>query len=91
MASNHDLNTDIDRTNGRRYYKKNNLNDRYIIHDAKDLKDNIEGNNNELVVTNIKITAIWITNDAKEESIKAAMYLANKYDLKVITMTHMFE
>ena len=90
MASNHDLNTGIDRETNRRYYHKSKFNDRYIIYDAKDLKDNELGNNNEIIVKNIKAEAIWLTDKATDEEVNAAFELSDLYDLDIIDVEQIF-
>ena len=56
------------------------FNDKYIIYDAKDLKDNELGNNNEIIVKNVKAEAIWLTDKATDEEVKAWMSLPEPYE-----------
>ena len=85
VASNYDLLSGIDReNNNRRYFEERQIN--YLVYDYADLELHEDDNeeNNEIVLTNTKITGIWVTCDASNKHKEFAKKVAEKYNLPLI-------
>ncbi len=85
MASSYDLFSGIDRDNDcRRYFDEKDMDS--IVYDYNDLElhEDDPEENNEIVVTNTKITGIWVTTDAPNNLKALAQDLAEKYNLPMI-------
>lgn len=89
-ASNADLHSCVDMKTCKRYYINSARNREHIIYDAKDLKPNKYGVNDEIVVKDTVRVAIWLTDIAADESIQAAFDLANKYNLEIVDVQQDF-
>ena len=82
VASNYDLLSGIDReNNNRRYFEEKQI--RYLVYDYADLElhEDDDEENNEIVITNTKITGIWVTSDASNKHKEFAKKVAEKYNL----------
>ena len=84
VASSYDLTSGIDRENNRRYFDKKQLSD--LVYDYADLELHIDDDeeNNEIVITNVKIKGVWVTSDASNKHKEFAKKLAEKYNLPLI-------
>ena len=84
VASSYDLTSGIDRENNRRYFDDVQLND--LVYDYADLELHIDDDeeNNEIVITNVKIKGVWVTSDASNKHKEFAKKLAEKYNLPLI-------
>ena len=85
VASNYDLLSGIDReNNNRRYFDEKQMN--YLVYDYADLElhEDDDEENNEIVLTNTKITGIWVTCDASNKHKEFAKKVAEKYNLPLI-------
>ena len=85
VASNYDLLSGIDReNNNRRYFDEKQMS--YLVYDYADLELHEDDNeeNNEIVLTNTKITGIWVTCDASNKHKEFAKKVAEKYNLPLI-------
>ena len=84
MACSYDLFSGIDKETGRRWFDSNDMDN--IVYDYNDLElledDNEE--NNEIIMKNFKITAIWVTSDASNKLKELAAKLAKENDLPLI-------
>ena len=85
VASNYDLLSGIDReNNNRRYFEEKQIS--YLVYDYADLElhEDDDEENNEIVLTNTKITGIWVTSDASNKHKEFAKKIAEKYNLPLI-------
>ena len=84
VASSYDLTSGIDRENNRRYFDEKQLSD--LVYDYADLELHIDDDeeNNEIVITNVKIKGVWVTSDASNKHKEFAKKLAEKYNLPLI-------
>ena len=85
VASNYDLLSGIDReNNNRRYFEEKQM--KYLVYDYADLElhEDDDEENNEVVITNTKITGIWVTSDASNKHKEFAKKVAEKYNLPLI-------
>lgn len=85
VASNYDLLSGIDReNNNRRYFDEKQMS--YLVYDYADLElhEDDDEENNEIVLTNTKITGIWVTCDASNKHKEFAKKVAEKYNLPLI-------
>ena len=85
IASNYDLLSGIDReNNNRRYFDEKQMS--YLVYDYADLElhEDDDEENNEIVLTNTKITGIWVTSDASNKMKAFAKDLSDKYNLPLI-------
>ena len=85
VASNYDLLSGIDReNNNRRYFEERQIS--YLVYDYADLElhEDDDEENNEIVLTNTKITGIWVTCDASNKHKEFAKKVAEKYNLPLI-------
>ena len=85
VASNYDLLSSIDReNNNRRYFEEKQIS--YLVYDYADLElhEDDDEENNEIVLTNTKITGIWVTCDASNKHKEFAKKVAEKYNLPLI-------
>ena len=84
IASNYDLCSSVDKDTGRRYFDSKDIDN--IVYDYNDLEHHWDDNeeNNEIVVTNVKVTGIWVTSDANNKLKALAKALADKYNLPFI-------
>ena len=85
VASNYDLLSGIDReNNNRRYFEEKQM--KYLVYDYADLElhEDDDEENNEIVLTNTKITGIWVTCDASNKHKEFAKKVAEKYNLPLI-------
>ena len=85
VASNYDLLSGIDReNNNRRYFDEKQMS--YLVYDYADLElhEDDDEENNEIVLTNTKITGIWVTCDASNKHKEFAKKLSEKYNLPLI-------
>ena len=85
VASNYDLLSGIDReNNNRRYFEERQIS--YLVYDYADLElhEDDDEENNEIVLTNTKITGIWVTSDASNKHKEFAKKVAEKYNLPLI-------
>ena len=64
MASSYDLCSCVEKGTNRRYFDDGDM--EYIVYHYEDLELHEDDNeeNNEIIVTNVKIKAIWVTSDA---------------------------
>ena len=90
MASNMDLQSRRDKENNRRYFVPDGIREEHIIYDAKDLKENGYGINDEIIVKNIRIKAIWLSYSCDDLSLFVAEYIAEMYGLKIIDVKQDF-
>ena len=84
VASSYDLTSGIDRENNRRYFDEKQLSD--LVYDYADLElhEDDDEENNEIVITNVKIKGVWVTSDASNKHKEFAKKLAEKYNLPLI-------
>ena len=84
MASSYDLCSCIDKDTNRRWFDSRDI--EYLVSDYSELEHHWDDNeeNNEIVVTNVKITGIWITSDANNSIRDTAIRLAKEYNLPII-------
>lgn len=84
VASNYDLTSGIDRENNRRYFDEKQLSD--LVYDYADLElhEDDDEENNEIIITNVKIKGVWVTSDASNKHKEFAKKLAEKYNLPLI-------
>ena len=85
MASSYDLFSGIDKeNNNRRYFDEKQLED--LVYDYADLElhEDDDEENNEIVVTNTRITGIWVTSDATDNMKAFAKKLAEEHNLPLI-------
>jgi hypothetical protein len=84
MASSYDLCSSVEKGTNRRYFEERDM--EYLVSDYSELEhhwDDVE-ENNEIVVTNVKITGIWVTSDANNKIRDIAVRLAKEYNLPLI-------
>ena len=84
-ASSYDLFSGIDHENDcRRYFDEKNM--QYLVYDYNDLLHHTDDDeeNNEIVLTNIRITGIWVTSDATNKMKEFAKKLAEDNNLPLI-------
>ena len=84
VASSYDLTSGIDRENNRRYFDEKQLGD--LVYDYADLElhEDDDEENNEIIITNVKIKGVWVTSDASNKHKEFAKKLAEKYNLPLI-------
>jgi hypothetical protein len=84
MASSYDLCSCIDKETNRRWFDERDI--EYLVSDYSELEHHWDDDeeNNEIVVTNVKVTGIWITSDANNNTRDAAIRLAKEYNLPII-------
>jgi hypothetical protein len=84
LASSFDLFSGIDRENGKRFFDSKQLQD--LVYDYKDLvlHEDDPDENNEIVLRNTKVNAIWVTSDASNGHRAIAKKLADKYNLPIV-------
>lgn len=84
VASSYDLTSGIDRENNRRYFDEKQLSD--LVYDYADLElhEDDDEENNEIIITNVKIKGVWVTSDASNKHKEFAKKLAEKYNLPLI-------
>lgn len=84
VASSYDLTSSIDRENNRRYFDEKQLSD--LVYDYADLElhEDDDEENNEIIITNVKIKGVWVTSDASNKHKEFAKKLAEKYNLPLI-------
>jgi hypothetical protein len=85
MASSYDLFSGIDRANNnRRFFEEEQM--KYLVYDYADLELHEDDNeeNNEIVLTNTKITGIWVTSDAGNKTKELALRLSEETGLPLI-------
>ena len=88
-ASNEDLYSHVDRSNGQRYFELEEFGDAYegIIHYADQLRSaDTDGAHpcNELITINNSVNSIWVKIWATAEEKKAAVELAEYYNVELI-------
>lgn len=72
---------------GHRFYDLTEANAKYIVYDAKDLKENEFGINDEMVTINHKLQYVWYDiNEATEEEREAALWLADKLGVEALAI-----
>ena len=84
MASSYDLLSSVEKGTNRRYFDDKNMDS--IVYDYNDLElheDDIY-ENNEIIVTNVKIKAIWVTSDAPNKLKAFAKDLAEKNNIPLV-------
>ena len=84
MASSYDLLSSVEKDTNRRYFDDKNIDS--IVYDYNDLElheDDIY-ENNEIIVTNVKIKAIWVTSDAPNKLKAFAKDLAEKNNMPLV-------
>lgn len=87
MASSYDLFSGVDlEDNGRRYFDDADIES--IVYHYDDLEHHWDDDeeNNEIVMTNTKITAIWVTSDASNKLKALAKELAEKHNLPLLQL-----
>lgn len=84
MASSYDLCSEVD--GNRRYFNKMDLYNLVDDYEFLELHEDDNEENNEIVVTNVKITAIWVTSDAPNKLKALAMRLAEENNLPLLQM-----
>ena len=84
MASSYDLCSCIDKDTNRRWFDSRDI--EYLVSDYSELEHHWDDDeeNNEIVVTNVKITGIWVTSDANNSTKDTAIRLAKEYNLPII-------
>jgi hypothetical protein len=84
MASSYDLFSGVEEGGNRRYFDDKDMDS--IVYDYKDLElhEDDPDENNEIVVTNVIIKAIWITSDAPNKVKAIAKELAEKNNLPLV-------
>lgn len=85
IASSYDLFSGIDRDNeNRRFFDSADMDN--LVYDYADLElhEDDPEENNEIVLTNTKITGIWVTSDASNKMKAFAKDLSEKYNLPLI-------
>jgi hypothetical protein len=84
MASSYDLCSSVDKETNKRWFDARDI--EYLVSDYSELEHHWddEEENNEIVVTNVKITGIWITSDANNSIRDTAIRLAKEYNLPII-------
>ncbi len=86
-ASSYDLFSGIDRDNDcRRYFDEKDM--KNLVYDYADLEHHWDDNeeNNEIVLTNTKITGVWITSDAPNQLKALAKELSEQHNLPLIQL-----
>lgn len=84
-AASYDLFSGIDKENDyRRYFDDKNM--KYLVYDYNDLEHHIDDDeeNNEIILTNTRITGIWVTSDASNNMKAFAKKLAEDNNLPLI-------
>ena len=84
MASSYDLCSCVDKETNRRWFDERDI--EYLVSDYSELEHHWDDDeeNNEIVVTNVKITGIWVTSDANNSTKDTAIRLAKEYNLPII-------
>ena len=84
MASSYDLCSSVDKETNKRWFDARDI--EYLVSDYSELEHHWddEEENNEIVVTNVKITGIWITSDANNSIRDTAIRLSKEYNLPII-------
>ena len=84
MASSYDLCSAVEKDTNRRYFHSRDM--KHLVNDYSELElhEDDEEENNEIVVTDVKITGIWITSDANNSIRDTAIRLAKEYNLPII-------
>ena len=84
LASSYDLFSGIDIDTGERWFDSNDMDS--IVYNYNDLELHEDDNeeNNEIIMRNIKITAIWVTSDAPNKLKELAIKLAKDNNLPLI-------
>jgi hypothetical protein len=90
MASNMDLQSKMDEETNRRYYIPDGIREEHIIYDAKDLEDNNYGINDEIIMENVKVKAIWLSYSCDDLSLFVAEHISKVYGLKIIDVRQDF-
>jgi hypothetical protein len=84
-ASNYDLFSGIDKdNNNRRFFEDDQLDDLVYDYEDMELHEDDDEENNEIVLTNTKITGIWITSDAGNKTKALALRLSEETGLPLI-------
>ena len=85
MASSYDLFSGIDEeNNNRRFFDKNDMDSIVYNYEDLELHEDDDDENNEIVVQNTKIKAIWVTEDANNKIREIASELSEKTNLPII-------
>jgi hypothetical protein len=84
MASSYDLCSCIDKETNRRWFDERDI--EYLVSDYSELEHHWDDNeeNNEIILTDIKITGIWVTSDANNSTKDTAIRLSKEYNLPII-------
>ena len=84
IASSYDLCSCVEKDSNRRYFDERELYN--LVDDYKDLELHEDDNeeNNEIVVTNIVIKAIWITSDAPNSVKAISVRLAEENNIPLV-------
>ena len=84
LASSYDLFSGIDIDTGERWFEEENM--EYIVKHYDELEHHWDDDeeNNEIIMKNTKITAIWITSDAPNKLKALALELSEKHNLPLI-------
>ena len=84
MASSYDLCSSVETDTNRRYFDERDI--EYLVSDYSELEHHWddEEENNEIVVTDVKITSIWVTSDANNSIRDIAIQLSKEYNLPLI-------
>jgi hypothetical protein len=84
MASSYDLCSCIDKDTNRRWFDERDI--EYLVSDYSELEHHWDDNeeNNEIILTDVKITGIWVTSDANNTTRDTAIRLSKEYNLPII-------
>ena len=81
MASSYDLCSAVEKDTNRRYFHPRDM--KHLVKDYSELElhEDDEEENNEIVITNVKIKGIWITEDANNAIKEIASKLSKEYNM----------
>ncbi len=84
MASSYDLCSSVETDTNRRWFDTRDIDN--LVSDYADLElhEDDDEENNEIVVTNVKIKAIWVTSDANNSLRQLAVKLSKEYNLPIV-------
>ena len=84
MASSYDLFSGVEEGTNRRYFDDKDIDNIVYNYNDLELHEDDEDENNEIVVTNVKIKAIWITSDAPNKLKAIAKELAEENNIPLV-------
>ena len=86
MASSYDLCSAVDKDTNRRHFHHRGM--KHLVNDYSELElhEDDPDENNEIVITNVKIKGIWITSDAPNNLKEIAAKLAEENNLPLMNV-----